>query len=131
MTGPPAVRPAQADPGGFQARADGQQVEVRSYGGDLIRIVSPDVAQALIDVGLGDAQEHCIRIKNGLRWVPARFDRPSGRPDLEHMKRRDPERYRALWRGTEDAHVGRGALGRSTIDRSVRVRPAGRAPNQV
>ena len=65
MTGPPDVGPSQADPGGLQARADGQQVEVRTYEGDLVRIVSVAVAQYLTDSGLADDLRHCLRTSFG------------------------------------------------------------------
>lgn len=120
MTGPPAPWPLPADPGGFQARADGQQVEVRTYEGELIKIVPSSMAEDMVRVRLADDMKHGLRLKLGIRWLPPRFDRPSGRPDLNQMERRDPGRYAALWRGTLDARVGKGALGRRTIDRSVR-----------
>jgi hypothetical protein len=113
MTGPPATRPTQSDPGGFQARADGQQVEVRSYEGDLLPIMPLAQARQLIEAGIADDLRHCVRMKLGIRWLPTRFDRPSGRPDLDRMRRKDPDRYAALWRGTRDARVGKGALGRN------------------
>jgi hypothetical protein len=131
MTGPPAASASQSEPGGYQARADGQQVEVRTYEGELIRIVREPLAECLVQAQLADDLGHCLRLKLGIRWLPPRLDRPSGRPDLKCMQRRDPERYGALWRGTGNAHVGKGALGRSAIDRSVRVRPAGCTPNHV
>ena len=120
MTGPPTRRPAKSDPGGIQARADGQQVEVRTYEGELIKIVPSSMAEDMVRVRLADDMKHGLRLKLGIRWLPPRFDRPSGRPDLNQMERRDPGRYAALWRGTLDARVGKGALGRRTIDRSVR-----------
>jgi len=120
MTGPPAAQPAQSDPGGFQARADGQQVEVRTFEGELIRIVPSSVAGDLVQARLADDLRHCLRLKLGIRWLPPRFDRPSGRPDLDQMQRRDPGRYATLWRGNRDAHVGKGALGRRTVDGAVR-----------
>jgi hypothetical protein len=123
MTGPPAPRPAQSDPGGHQVRADGQQVEVRTYEGELIRVVPSSVADHLVRARLADALQHCVRLKLGIRWEPARFDRPSGLPDLGQMRRRDPGRYAALWEGTFDAHVGKGALGRRTVDTAVQLRP--------
>jgi hypothetical protein len=119
MIGPPAARPAQIDPGGYQARADGHQVEVRTYEGELIRIVPASVADALVQAQVADNLKHSVRLKLGVRWLPPRFDRPSGRPDLDQMQRRDPERYAALWRGTLDACVGKGALGRHTVDGNV------------
>jgi hypothetical protein len=120
MSGPPATRPLPTDPGGFQARADGQQVEVRTYEGELIGMVSLAAADDMVRVRLADDMKHSLRLKLGIRWLPPRFDRPSGRPDLNQMERREPARYGALWRGTLDARVGKGALGRRTIDRAVR-----------
>jgi hypothetical protein len=120
MTGPPAPRPAQSDPGGLQARADGQQVEVRTYEGELIRIIPSCVADTLVHERLADDLGRCVRLRLGIRWLPPRLDRPSGRPDLDQMQRRDPGRYGKLWRGTLDAHVGKGALGLRTVDRAVR-----------
>jgi hypothetical protein len=120
MTGPPALRPSQADPGGSQAQADGQRIEVRSFEGDLIGMVSPAAAYNMVRGRLADELKHGLRLKLGIRWLPPRFDRPSGRPDLNQMERREPERYAALWRGTLNAHVGKGALGRRTVDRAIR-----------
>lgn len=122
MIGPPAARPPQTDPGGIQARADGQQVEVRSYEGDLLRVLPSAQARLLVESGLADEMEHCVRVKLGIRWLPPRFDRPSGRPDLEQMERREPSRYAAFWRGTLDADVGKGALGRRGVDSTVHLR---------
>ena len=126
MTGPPSAPAPQSDPGGFQARAGGQQVEVRTYDGELARIVPVHAAKQLVDAGLADSLRHCVRLKNGIRWLPPRFDRPSGRPDLNQLERREPDRYAALWKGTVDAHVGKGALGRCLVDSRLRTGPAGR-----
>ena len=123
MTDPPAARPTPTDPGGLQARADGQKVEVRTHEGELIRIVDSIVGGALVRAGLADNLKHCVRLKLGIRWLPPRLDPPSGRPDLEQLRRREPERYTRLWRGTRDVHTGRGALGRHTIDSSVTFTP--------
>jgi hypothetical protein len=120
MTGPPAPRPLPSDPGGNQARADGQQVEVRTFEGDLIRIVPWSMADYLIQRQLADDLRHCVRLKLGIRWLPPRLDRPSGRPDLAQMQRREPGRYAGLWRGTLDARTGKGALGRRTADKAIR-----------
>lgn len=125
MTGPPAA-PFHSDPGGFQARADGQQVEVRSYEGDLLGVLPLAQARLLVESGLADEMKHCVRVKLGIRWLPPRFDRPSGRPDLEQMERREPGRYAALWKGTLDAHVGKGALGRRGMNSTVHLRPTRR-----
>jgi hypothetical protein len=119
MTGPPAMRPLPSDPGGIQARADGQRVEVRTYEGELIGMFSLSVADNLVRARLADNMKRGLRLKLGIRWLPPRFDRPSGRPDLNQIERREPDRYSALWRGTLNARVGKGALGRSTIDRAL------------
>jgi hypothetical protein len=125
VTGPPAERPFHTDPGGLQARADGQQVEVRSYEGELLRIMPMAQARQLVERGLADEMKHCVRVKLGIRWLSPRFDRPSGRPDLELMQRRDPQRYAALWRGNHEAHVGKGSLGRKVADSTVHNPPTG------
>src|SRR5437879_1668278 len=117
--GPPAARPTYTDPGGLQARAGGQQVEVRTYEGELIRMVTPSVADDLIQSGVADNLKHSVRLKLGIRYLPTRLDRPSGPPDLDQLQRRDPDRYAAFWRGTQDARVGKGALGRRTTDRMI------------
>jgi hypothetical protein len=126
MTGPPAARPLPTDPGGIQARADGQQVEVRTFEGELIGMVPFSAADDMVRGRLADAMKHGLRLKLGIRWLPTRFDRPSGRPDLKQMERREPARYSALWRGTLDARVGKGALGRRVVDTTVHVRPTTR-----
>jgi hypothetical protein len=120
MTGPPVLWSLATDPGGIQARAGGQRVEVRTYDGDLVGIVLSSVGDDMVRARLADDMKHGLRLKLGIRWLPPRFDRPSGRPDLNQMERREPARYAALWRGTLDARVGKGALGRRTIDRAVR-----------
>jgi len=120
---PLAARPRPADPGGFQARADGQQVEVRTYEGKMIRVVPSSVADQLVEAQLGDNLRHCVRLKLGIRWLPPRLDRLSGRPDLDQMRRRDPRKYAALWQRTLDAKTGKGALGRRSVDRSVLIGP--------
>jgi hypothetical protein len=93
---------------------------VRTFEGELIGMVSSSAADDMVRVRLADDMKHGLRLKLGIRWLPPRFDRPSGRPDLKQMERREPARYSALWRGTLDAHAGKGALGRRTIDRAVR-----------
>ena len=113
MTGPPATAPSQTVSGGIQTRADGQRIQVRTFEGDLVRIVPSSLAESLIDAGLGDATPNGIRLKLGIRWLPPRLDRPSGHPDLNQMRRQEPDRYSAVWRGTADSHIGKGALGRS------------------
>jgi hypothetical protein len=122
MTGPPAVRLPQSAPGGLQARADGQQVEVRTYDGQLIRVVAPSVAGELVRSGLADDLKHSVRLKLGIRFLPARFDRPAEPPDLAQMQRKNPERYKKYWRGSQNPHVGKGALGRRIGDSAVTLR---------
>jgi hypothetical protein len=123
VTGPPAAQTAQSDPGGFQARADGQQVEVRTYDGELIMKVSPIVAEELLRNNVADDLKHCLRVKLGIRYLPPRLDCVGGRPDLQQMQRRDPDRYTELWRGNHNAHTGKGALGRRVMDSTIHVRP--------
>lgn len=130
MTGSKAPRPAKSDPGGIQARADGHQVEVRDFGGELIRIVTSSVAADMVRARLAGDLQHCLRLKLGIRWLPTRFDRPSGRPDLNQIERGEPGRYAALWRGTRDARTGKGALGRRTVDSAVAFRHA-RGPHEA
>ena len=131
MTGPPAAERARTDPGGLQAPADGQQVEVRTFEGDLIRIVPLAVADDLVQKGLVDDLRHCLRLKLGIQWLSPRLDRASGRPDLKQMQRRQPERYAALWRRKLDAKTGRGALGRRTIDNTVRYPSTEKGSNRT
>jgi hypothetical protein len=122
MTGPPAARRLPSDPGGFQARADGRQVEVRTYEGELVRVVPTSIAKYLVQSGLADNLKHSVRLKLGIRSLPTRLDRPAGPPDLVKMQRRDPDRYKKLWTGSLNPHVGKGALGRRTGDSAVRLR---------
>jgi hypothetical protein len=108
MTSPPPARASRSDPGGFQARADGQLVEVRSFDGALVGKVGPERAHALADAGIADRMPHSLRLHRGVRLSPARSDRLAGRPDLERMRQCDPGRYAALWQGSGSPHVGRG-----------------------
>jgi hypothetical protein len=117
----PPLRAPRIDPGDVQARADGQLIEVRTYEGQLIRRVPGVVAQTLVDTKIADTMKHGLRLRLGVRWLPPRFDRPSGRPDLEQMRRRDPRRYQDLWKGSKDAHAGKGALGKALVDGTVHL----------
>jgi hypothetical protein len=115
---PGAGRSAHSDPGGNQARADGQRVEVRTFEGELVGKVPRTLAAQLLDAKAADEMPHGLRLKLGIRWLPTRLDKPSGRPDLAVMQRRDPERYAEVWRGNRKALAqhGRGMLGRRGVD---------------
>jgi hypothetical protein len=130
-TGPPAVRPAPSESGGPQAPAEGQRVEVRTYEGELIGRLPRDRAKELLDGGLADELPRYLRLKLGIRWMPPQLDKPSGRPDLEQMQRREPERYDDFWRGKRDARIGKGALGRCLIDGNLRIGPTGQPPQKT
>lgn len=104
-------------------RALGQRVEVRSHEGELIRTVAPGKVQELISSGLADQTGDHVTLKLGIRWIPPRSLRASGRPDLDELQMREPKRYAANWRGSLDPHVGRGALGRRTPDRLIVFAP--------
>jgi hypothetical protein len=106
-------------------RADGDRVEVRDFDGELIRIVSIQTAIKLLNPGpfgrpLAERAAGHIRLKLGIRWIPPRdAKRPSGRPNLVEMQRREPERYADNWRGSSNPHIGRGAIGQITVDREL------------
>ena len=121
MNSAPAPRPASTP-----TRTLGQRVEVRSYEGDLIRTVASEKGAELFTAGLADQVGDYLRLKLGIRWIPPRSLRPSGRPDLQELKDREPERYADKWRGSLDPHVGRGALGRRTTDRIIVFAPEAR-----
>jgi hypothetical protein len=114
MNSPPAARPTSTP-----TRTLGRRIEVRSYEGDLIRTVVPEKGAELFTAGLADQVGDHLRLKPGIRWIPPRSLRSSGRPDLQELKDREPERYADKWRGSLDPHVGRGALGRRTTDRII------------
>jgi len=118
---PGAGRSAHSDPGGNQARAEGQGVEVRTFEGELVGKVPRTLASKLLNAQGADEMPQGLRLKLGIRWLPARFDKPSGRPDLTAMRRRDPERYAEVWRGNRKAIAqhGRGMLGRGSVDEVV------------
>ena len=98
-------------------RADGQWVEVRTYDGDLVRKVSIEIANKLTEPGsLADWTPSHVQLKLGIRWIPPRdAKKASGRPERDDM---DP----AIWRGSNDPHIGRGALGKTAVDRAVTTR---------
>ncbi len=120
MSPPGAARPshpAWRQPG---ARAAGAVCKVYGDDGELIRRVDVVTARQLVDAGLADpvGRTQHVRLKLGIRWIPE-MDVAAGRPDLEEMKRRNPGRYAALWRGTVDAKTGHGAIGRARPDRPI------------
>ena len=121
MNSPPAVRPTSTP-----TRTLGRRIEVRSYEGDLIRTVAPEKGAELCTAALVDQVGDYLRLKLGIRWIPSRGEKPSGPPNLEELKDRDPERYADKWRGSLDPHVGRGALGRRTTDRIIVFAPEAR-----
>ena len=59
MSGPPARRPTQSDPGATQARQNSREVEVRTFEGKLVRMLSQAVAAKLIAGNLGEMTRHC------------------------------------------------------------------------
>jgi hypothetical protein len=69
MSWPPAARSTLFDPSGMQVRADGQQVEVRTLEGEVIRSLPLAAAQALLAGGLAGNLPHCVRLKLGIRWL--------------------------------------------------------------
>jgi hypothetical protein len=85
--------------------------------------VAPEKGAELCTAALVDQVGDYLRLKLGIRWIPSRGEKPSGPPNLEELKDRDPERYADKWRGSLDPHVGRGALGRRTTDRIIVFAP--------
>ena len=104
-------------------RADGHRIEVRTYDGDLIRTVSLETAKELTKPGgLAKWTPSHVRLNPAIRWVsPRDAKRRSGRPDLDELSRREPDRYADNWSHSHDPHIGQGALGRSTVDSSLRI----------
>jgi hypothetical protein len=121
VNSPPAARPIPTP-----TRTLGRRIEVRSYEGDLMRTVVPEKGAELFTAGLADQVGDYLRLKAGIRWIPSRGEKPSGRPDLDELTQREPDRYAANWRGSLDPHVGRGALGRRTTDRIIMFAPEAR-----
>ena len=100
-----------------------------SADGKLLNYVSDAVAQRYLTDGTAHAvRQHDGRIARLYRRMPSERVHTAGfatahldKPDLDQMRRKDPDRYAALWRGTISARTGRGALGRIGIDRSMAV----------
>jgi hypothetical protein len=115
---PAALRPTTT-------RARGQRVEVRNFDGELVRTVSVETAEKLLQPGplgcpIAERSGDHIRLKLGIRYIsPRDAKRPSGQPNLTEMQRREPERYADNWRGSSNPHIGRGAIGKITVDRQV------------
>jgi hypothetical protein len=121
MNSPPAARPTSTP-----TRADGQRIELRTHIGDLVRTVPMAVGEELFTAGLVNQVGDHLCLKPHVRWIPARGQRPSGRPTRDEIanSKLDPEVYRgvarqAIWRGCEQPHIGKGALGRAGIDRTI------------
>lgn len=107
-------------------RADGQRIELRDSDGDLVRTVPMAVGAELFTAGLVNQVGDHLRLKPHVRWIPARGQRPSGRPTRDEIanSKPDPKVYhglarQAIWRGCEQPHIGKGALGRAGIDRTI------------
>lgn len=99
-------------------------VDVR-VDGALIRRLSQEAADQLVSRGWADWRDRGHR-----RHLELTAGAPlsslhgwNGRPDLDLMRREDPERYAALWRGRYGTRTGKGALGRRTIDATVVFKP--------
>ena len=89
--------------------------------------VQPSVAKLLVANNLGDrtAGGH-ICLKLGILWGPSRNGDVGGHPDLNKMRREEPQRYAEIWRGNREAHIGKGALGRVLDDHTVHLCPGKR-----
>jgi hypothetical protein len=123
VNSPPAARPSQASPERPGAKAAGE-VWLRDFGGDGARRIPRALADRLVADGVCDrvsAAGH-VRLKLGIRSV-LDCEGSNGQPDLNELRRRQPERYAANWRGSQHPHIGRGALGRTAIDETVFLRP--------
>ena len=103
--------------GGAQAK---HTVEVRTFERELIKTVSREEADNLVSSGLAVAAGQHVRLKLGIRWRP-NSERSSPRPDLNELKRRQPERYAEIWAGNRNATAqhGKGMLGRRGVDEVV------------
>jgi hypothetical protein len=113
MSAPPAARPETS-------RAGGRGVEVCTAAGQFFRRLPLARAQELVDSGFGVIDGERVRLRSGMD-----LDRISVRDEHKHSGERpdltliDRERYESNWRGSNDPHVGRGALGRRTVNRSI------------
>src|SRR5215468_1127312 len=97
--------PQQADLlGGSQAQ---RTVELRTCEGELVRKVTAVERKQLIDLGLAAPSGQHLRLKPGIRWHP-NSDRPSPPPDLEELRRRQPDRYAVIWKGNRNATAPKG-----------------------
>jgi hypothetical protein len=117
MTRPPASRPEKT--AGMPATPT---IQVRLFpvcrNGQLISQVPEVAAAELVLRGWakweGRGRRIHLQISNDAPL--ASLSRMGERPDLDRMRRDDPKRHAAFWRGTVDARTGQGAVGRSIAD---------------
>ena len=72
MTGPPAARPLPSDPGGIQARADGQQVEVPVK--DVVRKSGRGSRVDVQAIGMGRARDFAEPLITEDKLIRQSFD---------------------------------------------------------
>ena len=108
---PPETAVSRSAPGVIQARAGGRTVEVRSYEGSLLRKASEAECDALVVAGLAIRGAHFVRLQPTIKVPNMRAigDSTSRLPDLELMRKRQPVRYAAIWRGGKNNLVGQRA----------------------
>jgi hypothetical protein len=82
MTGPPAQPAHVTVPAVHRTPAKGHVVQLRSWDGhDLMRRVSSERAELLVDAGLAIWRGQHLRLKLGIRWIPD-LDFSNCPPDL-------------------------------------------------
>jgi hypothetical protein len=121
VNSPPAVRPIKASAERPASKSEGE-VWLRSADGEGARRISKSLAAQLISAKLVKqvADAGHVELKPDIRWIFSELT--NGLPDLHELAQRQPARYAANWRGSGDPHVGKGALGRSAVDRTVFVK---------
>jgi len=121
MNRAPAARPPQSSAERPASQIRGE-VWLRDTNGGGGRRIPRALADRLVSEGIAErvsAAGH-VRLRLGIRSV-LDCDLVNGRPDLDELRRRDPARYEN-WRRSHHPHIGRGALGRTGIDRTVHIR---------